>query len=293
MLSRIKERALFKVASLTRKYQPYRLYNALRVAYNPHKRQKDSITGVVPFDGDLFLRITTGSWIDWHVFFFGGYEAMTRRVIKTILKPGHVAFDVGANIGVHALVMAKAVGQTGTVHCFEAHPAMCERLRENASLNSMSQMRIQQVAVSDAEGTATLYGFDEAGADQGTSSLIHEFVAAKKAPQFTVEATTLDAFAQEHAIERLDFIKIDVEGAESLIWRGGVKTFAKFKPHMVIEYVQGLDANKEFYKEMSAFFSANNYRLYMIGDENTPFLQEIVGSLPGHNVIQIFAVPQR
>ena len=74
------------------------------------------------------------------------------------LALGSVAYDVGANIGIHTLLLSRLVGQTGQVYAFEPIPALYNRLRENVRLNpSLVAARPIQLALGDQSGTAAFY----------------------------------------------------------------------------------------------------------------------------------------
>src|SRR5438094_750470 len=82
---------------------------------------------------------------------------MSRRFIESLVHPGDVAVDVGANIGYHTLIFARAVGERGRVFAYEPDPDNFRLLRRNVELNGYRNVRPFQAAVSDRSGTLTLY----------------------------------------------------------------------------------------------------------------------------------------
>src|SRR5688572_1894108 len=83
-------------------------------------------------------------------------EPRSVQFIAEFLRPGMVAFDIGANIGYYTLLFASSVTPIGEVHSFEPTPALAERIGLNVSINGFSHVKINQVAVGEAEGAASL-----------------------------------------------------------------------------------------------------------------------------------------
>jgi FkbM family methyltransferase len=144
-----------------------------------------------------------------------GMEAIepgVRAVLQTRLNPGDTAVDIGANIGVHALTMAKTVGPSGRVVCFEPLPHIASTLERTLRLNGFGE-RCQVIcsAAADCAGEATLHR----APDSPMSSL--DAIPGKCA-SLTVRTIALDDhFASG---ERVDLVRINLEGAEPLVYKG-------------------------------------------------------------------------
>jgi FkbM family methyltransferase len=137
------------------------------------------------------------------------------RLSRSLLRPGDIVFDVGANIGLWAMGAAHRVASQGMVHAFEPAPANYRRLCHHARFNALAQIRCRQLAVSNCSGKATFY---ESGTDNsGLGSLAQR---GESESAIEVETVTLDGYCQSEKIQRVDFIKVDVEGGESLVFRG-------------------------------------------------------------------------
>ena len=133
--------------------------------------------------------------------------------ILSQVRPGDVLYDVGANIGLYACLLAKK-RQTGQVIAFEPHPQTAKRLEENLSLNHL-QSRVFRYALSDSIGEMKLLINDDVPGAQGTlgkSDEMKDFI--------TVSVTTADSLIEQGVIPAPDVIKIDVEGAEINVLRG-------------------------------------------------------------------------
>jgi FkbM family methyltransferase len=141
-------------------------------------------------------------------------EPGVRAVLRDRLKPGAVAVDAGANIGIHALTMAAAVGPQGHVRCFEPMPHLAVTLERTLRLNGFGdRTRVEQVALADERGEATLYR-----AEHGPMSSLYALPDGLGAEPITVRVVTLDECFPPGA--RVDLVKMDVEGAEPRVWRG-------------------------------------------------------------------------
>lgn len=205
-----------------------------------------------------------GVQLDWHLVFFGTFESEIRRIFRTLLPIGGVALDVGANVGWHTLLMASLVGANGRVLAVEANPAMRQRLCEHLRLNHLANVEIFASALADAERTVQFYAPSSDSPDTGDGHVIASETATP-ANTIRVQARPLDAIAAEAGLERLDLIKIDVEGFEWPVLQGGRETITRFRPHIIFEH------NAEFASRggatpeaMAEFFRDLHYRLFAI-----------------------------
>jgi FkbM family methyltransferase len=214
-------------------------------------------------DGMVFLA-RPGVQVDWHVLFFGTYEPEVRRVFRTVLPLGGVALDVGANVGWHTLLMASLVGARGRVLAIEPNPAMRHRLHDHLSLNRLKQVEVISDIAADTEETMDFYAPSLKDGNSGDGHVVKE--AQRDATILRLEARRLDTIVAAAKCERLDLIKVDVEGFEWRVLRGGEDTIARFRPHIVFEY------NAEYASRgggtpeaMGDFFQTHGYRLFTIG----------------------------
>src|SRR2546426_8633981 len=146
-----------------------------------------------------------------------------------------VAFDVGANVGCHTLVMANAVGATGRVMAFEPNPAIFERLRANLCLNRFTQVETVPLCLSDRAGRQTLFAPLDDDYNQGLAS-VHRENLDRRSRAIEVRSVTLDDFVSTRALERLDLLKIDVEGHEFQVVRGARQVLQQLRPLLVLEF---------------------------------------------------------
>ena len=166
-------------------------------------------------------------------------------IISKFCKPGMIVFDIGANIGEWTLTMANGVGAQGRVYSFEPTPFLFDALNKTVAANQFNQVTVSPYALSDESKTKDFYiQYDENELlDARLSRLgfpadladLKLKTDGKKAKKIQVKTTTLDEFAVKEKLERLDFIKIDAEGYESLIVEGGLAVLKKFQPNLILE----------------------------------------------------------
>lgn len=156
--------------------------------------------------------------------YFGRVEFFSKEVV---IEAGDTVFDLGGNIGTSAMLFSEKVGAEGQVFSFEPifHTCIVRNMRENG----IGNVTVVPLAVGDRSGKAefrvTAAGIDSRVA--GDSGL-----GASRAQ--IVEMTTLDEYVADNGLERVDFIKMDIEGAEEMALRGGIEMLNRFKPKLSI-----------------------------------------------------------
>jgi FkbM family methyltransferase len=163
------------------------------------------------------------------------------------------------------LLMAKLVGEKGRVLAAEPNPSVRSRLQDNLDLNRFGHVDVIPFAIANSEGTAEFCASEADDPDSGNGYLVSDAVAALHGA-IHVETRKLDVIVAKARIERLDLIKVDVEGFEWPVLQGGEHTIAKFRPHIVFEcnaeYSQRGGGNP---RAIAEFFLAHRYRLFAIG----------------------------
>ena len=155
----------------------------------------------------------------------GNYEPQTERFIRQNVKPGMTVLDIGANTGYMTILLADMVGALGQVHAFEPMPANYELLRKNVDTNGLNQVHLHTFALSDRKGTATLH--IDPGNDGGNTIGNVTGKGWSGHSAISVATETLDEFLARTGIRKVDFIKIDVEGSESLVFAGARKLLSR------------------------------------------------------------------
>jgi FkbM family methyltransferase len=179
--------------------------------------------------------------------------------IWNYLKPkkGEVFIDVGAHIGKYALQVAKIVGENGLVIAIEASPINYNVLLKNCRLNNIRNVIALNIAAWKSNGELKLFIGDVGG---------HHSVKFNSGIGFVkVSAKALDNVLKELHINRVDWIKIDIEGAEYEALEGLKNTIQQYKPTLIIEVF------KENIEKVTKFMNESNYIVKLI-PENPPYL---------------------
>jgi FkbM family methyltransferase len=135
-------------------------------------------------------------------------------LVRTLLRPGDVAIDVGANVGLYSLVAALAVRPGGTVYALEPNPRTAEQLRRNLDLNEITNVIVHGCAAASTRGSAVLRLSDPLEPGLATIASEEGEVVAN------VETVRVDDVIAEYAIEHVSLLKIDAEGAEADVLDG-------------------------------------------------------------------------
>lgn len=174
--------------------------------------------------------------IDRNILIFGTYDPTLHEVIESLLEPGMTALDVGANLGEIALHMGKRVGATGAVYAFEPISGIFERLRQHVERNGMQDVvRAVPLALSDRSGEAEIAFAEQSADNQGLASIAN--LSDKAGPLRTrIRTMTLDEFVRTEGIERIDLIKVDIQGAEPQFLDGAAETLRRYRPKLLMEF---------------------------------------------------------
>ena len=208
----------------------YWLIHILRLIIGKNDRAKVRRAGI-----DWALDLREG--LDLTIYLSGYFQRDVVLSSKAMLQKGDVVVDVGANMGSFALHMAEAVGGNGKVIAIEPTAYPYQRLCENLDLNSGLKERIetyQAFLTANSEGLKpdTIQSSWRLAGVRNGAHPVHLGV-----PQTTsgARSLTLDQIVEEIDLKRLDFIKIDVDGAEDDVLAGGESVIRKFKPSVLIE----------------------------------------------------------
>ena len=158
--------------------------------------------------------------ISANLYWFGDFDPWVDTTLRRLARPGDVALDIGANIGSTSLVLARAVGPGGRVIAFEPHPGNAKLLRSNLSANALSIVEVQEVALSDFEGSLSLME------PPGQPGMSRVFFGAGAGPML-VPTQQLDHWLESRPeLGSIAVCKIDVEGHEPGVFAGMPNTLA-------------------------------------------------------------------
>jgi len=163
----------------------------------------------------------------------GSFERLQSKIVRSHLRPGMTCFDVGANVGYYTALFAQAVGSGGRVFSFEPSDYAFPRLQAMIERNRLTWVRPVKLAVTDSIGQGVLYGgVQEDALGNHTATMVKNSNPA----QTIVETTTLDVFCDQFGIERIDFLKVDVDGFEPAVIAGAQSLLNQGRiSHVLIE----------------------------------------------------------
>lgn len=150
------------------------------------------------------------------------HEPGLSRLVQALLRPGDVFLDVGGNEGYFA-VLASSCVEAGRVYCFEPQSRLQPVLRKNAELNGCDNLRLCRVALADRVGEASL--FLRPSLNTGASSLTPHWRLGRRYE--IVPTLTLDEFFQQEKLDRVRLVKVDCEGAETVVMAGAAGVLAR------------------------------------------------------------------
>jgi len=186
-------------------------------------------------------------------FAVGTYQSHITQAMRSHVRRGDVTYDLGAHVGYFTLVLARLVGPDGHVYSFEPDPRNFEALTANTA--HAGQVTPVAAAVSDQPGEVVFATFE-------LSSIGH--IADSRTPgdarRLPVRCTTLDSFVYEEGNPAPAFLKIDVEGAETLVLQGAARLLREARPTIVVE-VRGPGR----WNEVKEIAEAAGYEPSMIG----------------------------
>ncbi|MCB8961929.1 MAG: FkbM family methyltransferase [Ardenticatenales bacterium] len=197
-----------------------------------------------------------------------GFEPETISVYLELLRHARVVFDVGANVGIYSLIAAVNDPQC-SVHGFEPVPFIYAYYARNVQANKLQNLQPNQAAVTTKSGEITLYIPDsvQLPSDASTVEGYREGVVPTQ-----VKAVSLDEYAAEHKLARVDLMKVDAEGAEHQVFAGAQTIMERDKPAIICEILHGfVDEN------VKQFFADHNYRYFLVTDDGLVEHQEIIG----------------
>jgi FkbM family methyltransferase len=208
------------------------------------------------------------------------HEETTTNLFKKVVKEGDVVIDLGANIGYFTLLAAKLVGPTGKVFAFEPEPKNFSYLKKNVELNNYTNVIIEQKAVSNYNGETKLFicpydsGHHTINRPNGIEA--YRLGRSGEITSIDIEVVTLDNYLRNKT-DRVDVIKIDVEGAEALVFEGmkeilsknqNIKIFLEFFP-LLIEKMGSSpeDFAKYLFKNFSVYVIGHDYSMKKFNSE--------------------------
>ena len=216
------------------------------------------------FKGEIVASITKPKWTEvksgplkggqlflaadlfevWNEMISGRFDSFIYDEIERCCNiVGAVCWDIGAHFGYHSFSFASLVGENGRVYAFEPNPFNVARFKMHLEKNKIQAKRISlnTFAISDVDGETTFVFSNDVDGRRSSGSYLQNVNPPLEAGLYntfktqTVNTLTIDSFINTPGARIPDIIKIDVEGAELLVLRGGKEFFKNHKPIIFME----------------------------------------------------------
>lgn len=204
-------------------------------------------------------------WLTW---FFGGYElkelAFSDDVLTQLEAP--VVLDIGGNVGGHALAFARHAAE---VHVFEPFGPLADRIAEQVALNAHRHVHLHRVGLAEHPGIHDYY-LDTTSRNRGTGSFLADHSSGGKAAELRLVRG--DDWLRDK-VERVDFIKIDIEGYEAPALLGLRGILERDRPFIVMEVTE---SSERLFAEHGGHRAVIPFPFRMWRIVNPPYLLGIV-----------------
>jgi len=247
-----------------------------------------SVQAIVEVSPGLVVNVDTASTYERDLYFLGSrfYEPEVRSLLPRLIRRGHSALDIGANIGIHAIVMAIA-SNGGTVLAVEPVAANVDRLRANIQINGLRNIIVVEAAASDRPGTIEIHVPATGSASQPYASVVANVEFLSGSRPIEVRAASVDELVAEYQVRDIDLIKVDVEGFEPAVLKGAWSTLGDQHPVLIVEHVQAWWSNAGFDEdELRRDLRSIGYEdVFLLYRRRTPSLIPVRSPLPDGNLL--------
>jgi len=190
----------------------------------------------------------------------GVWEPAETGFLRSFIRPGQVVIDGGANYGYYSILFSFLVGARGKVHCFEPLKEAYELLREHIILNNAtSNVSLHRYGLGESRKHTNMYVMKGWGWGSATVRPTGDIFMG------TCQIVSLDWYIKQKKINRVDFMKLDIEGSEFSALKGSMQTLQRFFPGLMIEITK--DAYHDFgytLIDLYDFLHGLRYSLYRL-----------------------------
>jgi FkbM family methyltransferase len=223
--------------------------------------KESDIVVIGNFDSNLYLKLDRSKTMGASIYWTGLHEYRELLFLHDFLKSDMVLLDVGANICEYSVFAGKRLTR-GTVVAFEPVPALRKILNENIQLNHFANITVQSYGLSDEAGSFPIYFVGE-NENEGQATFFPGLLENQRSVK--AELKKLDDVWSHLSLDRLDFIKMDIEGSELKALQGGRATITRFRPLVMLE-VSEVTYRAAGYslEDVAEFFTALNYLPFVV-----------------------------
>ena len=165
-------------------------------------------------------------------FYIGSFEKETFSFFKKLVKPNMTIIDIGGNIGLFSLTASATMDDSGKIYAFEPAEEVFNDFQKNIELNNFKNIQLIKKGVADKSGEISFNICEDNAYNSINLTPMNKIVR-----KITIKTVSLDDFCAKEEIKKIDIIKIDTEGAEFMVLKGGEKTLTKEDaPILIMEY---------------------------------------------------------
>lgn len=227
---------------------------------NSIKIEKDDVKFVFASEITMICNPDDERPVPLEIINFGNYEVEELDMCKKFLKEDSVILDIGANLGWYVLNFSKNI-PFGKILAFEPIPKTYNYLLRNIELNKIQNVECFNFGLSNQNGLLEFF-YDPKLPAATSLRILHE---NRDKVKVSCEVKRLDDLISNKKLEKIDFIKCDVEGAELLVMEGAIKTLEKFKPVLFLEMLRKWSAKFNYHpNDIIHLLSKIGYSCYSI-----------------------------
>jgi len=190
---------------------------------------------LLEINGHPFFTVPNDKGISEELLMFKTHEPLSTKILSKSLKSGMICLDIGSNIGYYACLESLIVGNSGKIIAIEPSPINYKYLQKNASLQKIKNISTFNFACGDYDGTIKFAISDRSNWSRVISEDLLDAPPDSIITEQEIPLVQVDTFLSEQKVEKIDFLRMDVEGYEYHILKGCVKTIEKFRPFFHIE----------------------------------------------------------
>lgn len=263
---------------------------ALRYCYSALRRMYYGKV-VVAKRNDIQYELDLSENIDSSLYFRGVYEKETTRTLRQHILPNMVVFEVGANVGAHTFEIAKLLTDGGRLYSFEPTGYAFKKLSRNHALNSFSNVVLERIALSDRNETRTLQRSTSPDTQPFRASWDIKTKEPKDRSLDTITFETLDHYCERMHVDRLDLLKIDVDGYEARVMSGALETLKRQRPILIIELGTTVTRLGDSLDELVKTILSLGYRIRPVGMEGMTSLGDLLAMIRRRRTVDCLCTP--
>ncbi len=205
-----------------------------------------------------YALVPTNDYVGRTLKYFGDLDPKISAIVDKCVEPGGVCLDIGANLGVVSLRMAHRAGPSGQVHSFEPQPRMQSYIERSVERNGFTNIRLHKIALGEVDGVLPL-SVPKKNAGRATLKKVH----AGTAESIDVPVRRLSDVMDQCDVKQVSLIKMDVEGFEPLVLKGGLDFLRTSKPNAIVLEEHGRIQDGVLPESLS-LLSDLNYKIYAL-----------------------------